>query len=171
MTEYRIVEKRFYVTTETGKRKTIIEKINKKNQYSYYERFNKKTIKTTSEYYHNEVSKTQYSPTETRIEKKIEKQKEQEEYDEYDYHIGFDYESVKKNGKFGIHGKHDFHTEFRITSPIKLSEHEIKQLILDKFSDYHNILMEDAYNVHEDTNKVKEKPKLSSPIMTEKITR
>lgn len=71
--------------------------------------------------------------------------KEQEQYDEYEYFIGFDYETptVASGGKQltkGQKGIHDFKTEFIIRSPSPLSDSEIKSMILDEYSDYHNVL-------------------------------
>jgi hypothetical protein len=174
MTEYKIVTRHTYIIDEQGKHKTLMEKISKKNQYSYFERQNKKTSRLTSEQYHNEYAKTITEPT--IIRKKEEKVKEQKQYDEYEYFIGFDYKTPSvKSGKhniYGAKGRHDFKTEFKITSPVKLNEHEIQKLITDKFPDYSNVLKNDeCYEIKSDeVNKVNEKPSITIK-MTEKITR
>jgi hypothetical protein len=79
------------------------------------------------------------------VKQEIQEKKEQEQYDEYEYFIGFDYETptVSSGGKQiakGQKGIHDFKTEFIIRSPSPLSDSEIKSMILDEYSDYHNVL-------------------------------
>lgn len=175
MTEYKVIARHFYIIDEHGKHKTLIEKVGYGNIASSYKiKENKKTRKVSSEYYHNELAKTRSEPL--TIRKKVEKVKEQKQYDEYDYLISFDYETpanrqtktITKSGQIKTTDKHshDFHAEFQMTSPVKLSEHEIRQMILSKFSDYSNVLKEDGYYIHKETNKVSEKPQLSSPTMS-----
>jgi hypothetical protein len=179
MTEYKVIEKRFYIKNELGQRQIISEKINKKNVHSYYLYTKKKSIRTTAEYHANLVSKITYSKIENKIIKKSERDKEKE-FEEYEYMIGFDYTTPHINSSKGQifkgnHGKHDFKTEFRISSPIKLSQNELKQLILQKFADYSNVLKNDeSYEIKSDNedspNKTQYRPSINVE-MTEKITR
>jgi hypothetical protein len=158
--EYEIVSKHYYIIDELGKHKTLIEKLGKGNIPSIYKiRKNKKTIKVTSEYYHNEFSKTQ--PIPKIIQKKLKIEEKQKEYEKYSYFVSVDLETKKD---------HQFHAEFQIISPTKLSVSDLEQLIIKKYPDYHNALVNAEYSFIEHINKV------NSPVslqweMSKKIRR
>ena len=91
------------------------------------------------------------------------------EHEEFEYFIGFDYETSRKAMK--TKGKHDFKTEFRVSSPSSLTDGEIKNLIQSKFSDYGVLRNDNAYEIKsESRTPKKEKPKITVKF-TSKIER
>ena len=87
----------------------------------------------------------------------------EEQYDEYEYFVGFDYETpsitVKGQKAFGVKGKHDFKTEFRVSSPTPLTEKELSNVIQSTFKDFAVLKNEESYEIKsETTRKVSERP-------------
>jgi len=174
--KYKTIERRLYVKKGT----ILIEKIDKKNRYSYkrltYQKEERKykPSKITSEKYHDELA--YFKPVPEKLE---EKRKEveiepEEQYDEFEYFIGFDYETptIEIEGQqVYAKGKHDFKTEFRVSSPVPLSNNEIQKVIQSKFTDYAVLKDSDSYEIKsESKTKSKKKPEFNAKF-TEKITR
>lgn len=177
--KYKVIETRLYVK----KGEILVEKINKKHRHSYKRIIRSKTYpitqeshKARSQTYYNELASITEAPK--KLEKKTEKIEEKEEYEEYEYFVGFDYETPKITSKdgtlYGTKGKHDFKTEFKVSSPIKLNNSELASLIQTKFKKYGVLENTESYEIksNNENEPIKAKRKPSFEVkFTEKITR
>ncbi len=113
----------------------------------------------------------------------------EEQYEEYEYFVGFDYQTPRvtiggkaflftKQVSTGQRGLHNFKTEFRVKSPTKLTQHELREAIKDEFSsgnkNYRNVLNNQEAYQYEIKDTVKRKVKEPSSLdvdMTSTIER
>ena len=173
-----VVERRLYVK----RGEILVEKISKKNIHTYKRVERGKTYPITQETYnvrattfYNELATIK--PIDEKLEKRFDKRLEEQKevYEEYEYFIGFDYETpILKSGEhtlYGSKGKHDFKTEFRVSSPLPLSDSEIKSVIQSKFRDYGVLKNNDSYEIKSDSHKPSKKRVDITAKFTEKITR